>query len=274
MSRRSRPLPAARQEFDSAAFARAIADAREHQHLSTRDLARLAGVSQAYVVALEQQRHTVGTAIRKGPTPTVDVVAGLAFALGLEPAELLAQSLRRVGRHVLLLVDTLDTSAVRHLRDAAGAEVERWVVAGAQLASVEQTRISLRRTHAPRYDPARISRSLDRELLRIAPFVSERSLGFVFAEMADAMTKLDDPSDVIAFESSWGSVVSSAVRKAGANAAWNVCVYPIETIRSLPDPRRAAVSLAQSHDMVLLVENNRLLSGAACTRRFGRLLGR
>ncbi|MEO7370106.1 MAG: helix-turn-helix transcriptional regulator, partial [Ilumatobacteraceae bacterium] len=81
-------------EFDAVRFARTLRSHRERLGHSTRSLARLARISQPYVVALERAR-TVGAA--HGPTPTIDVTARLAAALHIEPEVLMRCALCRRG---------------------------------------------------------------------------------------------------------------------------------------------------------------------------------
>ena len=85
-------------EFDPIGFAQWLFAQRKERGWSTRELAIRAGISQPYVVALERAR--AGEA-RRGPTPTVDVVAALAHALDKNILDIFVYSLRPVGRHVL-----------------------------------------------------------------------------------------------------------------------------------------------------------------------------
>ena len=100
--------------FDAVRFGTAIAQRRTALGLSTRDLARLAAISQSYVVALERSRLR-----GDGPTPTIDVVARLASALGLSPTDLFHGGLRRTSTHVLLVVDDLRRATMPSVLRAA-----------------------------------------------------------------------------------------------------------------------------------------------------------
>jgi Helix-turn-helix domain len=227
--------------------------------LSTRDVARLAGISQAYVVALERARSAVG---EPTPTPTVDVVARLAHALGLDPLALFAVSLRSAGRHALLVVDDASQPVINRMRHVAGPAVDTWVTARSAKALDDGGHALQLRSRANKtYETEAIAATLGRELTRLAPVIEGANVGFVFAEMSEAMATLDDPSSVIAFEASWATVVASSAAKVGAHAEWNVCVYEISAIQALPDPVAAAVMLIRTHDTVLAVQRDDVISG-------------
>ena len=247
-------------EFDPAGFARALSGLRARRSMSTRALAAQAGVSQSYVVSLERAR-SADSRRATAPTPTVEVLARLAAALEVEPAELLAAALRRRSRHVLLVVDdghrsSLDraVSAARHLR-AAGA-VDEWVWAGSVVdgdTGVEHRhrRIDLRRSGprgAHHYDPRAIRRSLRDELLSFGHEVEGASLGLVFAETSDVLAGLASPEVLLDFEHQWSDTVTAAADRIGAHALVNVCVYDPAVLAALPDPIAAALSLLRSHD--------------------------
>jgi transcriptional regulator with XRE-family HTH domain len=247
-------------EFDHAGFARALSALRARRTMSTRALGALAGVSQSYVVSLERAR-SAGSRRATAPTPTVEVLARLAAALGVEPGELLAAALRRRGRHVLLVADdghrsSLDraVSAARHLR-AAGA-VDEWVWAGSAVdgdIGVEHhhRRIDLRRSGprgAHHYDPRAIRRSLRDELQSFGHEMEGASLGLVFAETSDVLAGLAAPEVLLDFERQWSDTVTAAADRIGAHALLNVCVYDPAVLAALPDPVDAALSLLRSHD--------------------------
>jgi transcriptional regulator with XRE-family HTH domain len=259
-------LPDTRKEFHGAAFARSVAEARHRLQLSTRDVARRAGISQAYVVALERARAAGG---EPSPTPTVDVVARLAFALGLDPLVLVASGLRSAGRHVLCVVEDARLPIVNRLRDLAGRSVDTWVAArpaGGSVVADGSHPLRLRRGVSSAYEPTAIAASLGRELKRLAPVIDGANIGCVFAEMSEVMTTLEDARSVIAFEDSWDAVVANAAAKFGAHAEWNVCVYEISALRALPDPVGSVTSLVRTHDTVLAFGQDRVATGSRSVR--------
>jgi hypothetical protein len=224
----------------------------------------MAGISQAYVVALERPVVNEATI---GPTPTVDVVARIAFALGLDPVELLRSSLRSVGRHVLLVVDNESESPVSILRRVSGNGVQSWIMAS-PIAQSDPTvgSIRLRTRAAKSYRPESIAVSLRRELKRCAPAISGKRIGLVFNEMSEAIATVTNPMSIIEYEQSWPEVVNDAALSVHSTVEWNVCVYSFEAIRSLPDPQAATESLMNHHDTVLTAADDRLVSGLAARR--------
>ena len=250
------------------AFARALLSGRRLLGWSTRDLAARAGISQAYVVDLER---AAAHPARPGRTPTVDVVARLAHALGFDAAELFAQSMRGVGRHTLLVTDDGQTAAVQAARRRAGRGLDAWVVARTGDTDHDTLSIDLRRS-AGHYRPAAITAALGTELRRLAPAVEGRHIGLVFAETSAVMSSLDDPATIFDFEHRWGEVVGTAVAAVGAHAAFNVCVYESDALAQLARPVDAVVDLLRSHDEVWSVRHGRLVAGADAARQvLGRL---
>ena len=251
--------------------------ARQRLGLSTRDLSRIAGISQPYVVALERAGNS---GLRRGHTPTVQVVARLSHALGCEPAALFSAALRRVGRHALLVVEDSERSPLelaRHATDAAGGGADIWVVAGSSHATrgttgVEHRLIQLHRDSPHTYEPAVIASSLRDELQRLGPELDARNVGLMFAETSSVMSALDDPLAVIEFEHQWGEIVGAATATVGAHAAWNVCVYEIGALKSLDEPVDAALELLRSHDTLWASRRSEVATGASAARRIlGRL---
>ncbi len=255
-------------EFHGVAFARNISRARHFQQLSTRDLARLAGISQSYVVALERPQSAGDP---PGPTPTVDVLARLAHALGLHPGELFEQSMRPAGRHVLLVVDDANQPMLDSVRSLTGDRTATWVAADAAR-EPHALPLRLRRNKRTRYERTVIEASLHGELARLAPLITGHDVGFVFAEMSAVMTALHNPEELIDFEHRWAEVVATAAANVGAHAAWNVCVYEIDALRALPDPIAATLELVRSHDTVWSIDHNRVSVGAKGVRRIAERL--
>jgi transcriptional regulator with XRE-family HTH domain len=261
--------PSGNWEFDGVGLARAIIDGRHHLGWSTRQLSRRAGISQAYVVALERSRTT---ALRKGPTPTVDVVARLAEALEIAPVDLFSAALRQVARHVLLVVEEDQQSPLEHARSVTQSKVDTWIWAasspGKQLAGSDgQYSINLRRDRPQAYEPALIARSLSHELEHLGGALDGRHVALVFADTSDVMSKLDDPRTVISFEHRWADVVTEAASAVGAHAAWNICVYELEALRTLADPIEITLDLMRSHDTLWAAQGRHVRTGTDGARR-------
>lgn len=256
-----------RWEFDPIGLARMLAAWRDERGWSTRDLSRRAGISQAYVVALERSRRP---GRRSGPTPTVDVVARLADAFGAEPTALFAAALRPLGRHALLLVNDADRSPLAHVAAACTGQVEAWILASASSGAPADGlpphgRIRLHRDGAAAYDPAAITEALRREVNRLTPDLEGHSVGLVFSETSAVMRTVKDPEPMIAFERTWADVVSQTIASIGAHAAWNVCVYEADALARLRDPLDATLDLLRHHDTVWATAGQELVTGRAAS---------
>ncbi|MEY4173291.1 MAG: Helix-turn-helix domain [Actinomycetota bacterium] len=248
--RNPQPIVPSNWEFDGAGFARVIAAARIERGWSTRELARRACISQPYVVALERSRESTA---ERTPTPAVDVVARLADALGIDPADLLSAAVRRSSRHVVLVLDSDHRHPLSHAREFAGHDDSQWVWASSQSSGVPRAanhHIDLRRERSGDYRPADIARSLHRELHDLGQHIAGRRLGLVFPETGAVMATIADPTTVLEFERGWGEVVADAAVAAKSHAAWNVCVYDVHVLRGLDEPVAAFLELVRSHDTV------------------------
>ena len=175
--------------YDPARLARILRRHRRQHQRSTRELASRAGVSQAYVVALERNSVDIP------PTPTVEVLVRLAAAMDRDPLDLFAACLRVRSRHVVLVTDVVTDETLAQAVGASGADECAWVWAssGASVPTAARHRIDLRRTAGTSYRPARIRQALQRELEHLGDLRDEE-LGFVFAETSAVMDSLDDPS--------------------------------------------------------------------------------
>jgi transcriptional regulator with XRE-family HTH domain len=258
-------LPHARREFDPAGFAAALSHGRRRLGLSTRELAAAAGISQSYVVALEG----AGRPRARRIVPTVDVIAGLAAALGRPAEDLFAAALRVRCRHVLMVADGAATGTLTRARRACGDASVEWVrvVAAERPGRGDEWTISLRRDAASTYDPTRIAESLRVELAGRPPRVAAHNLGLLFEETAAVMSSLEDPHVILDFEDRWSEVVAEAADAANVHAAWNVCVYERERLRALDDPVGASLHLLRSHDAVWLARGSTTLVGRTAARR-------
>lgn len=260
-----RSRPSDPHEFDAVGLARLVRSSRHRLGLSTRDVAAAAGISQAYLVTIE---GAVRAEARRA-VPTVDVIAGLAVALGLAPSEVFEAAVRVRSRHVLLVVDGSAPSPVSVVRRVCRDRSVRWVSAVAPEERDERPEwtISLGAVAGPGYDPVRVEQALRTELVGFPDGVRDDPLGLVFERSAGVMSASGDPSVVLDFEERWADVVTDAADAAGVHVPWNVCVYDTARLASLADPVDAALRLLRSHDTVWFAGSARADSGAAATRR-------
>jgi transcriptional regulator with XRE-family HTH domain len=253
------------QEFDGPGLAQFIRGARQEQQLSTRDLARQSGVSQAYVVALERA-CTANSGTGPSPTPTVDVLTKLAFALGI-PADLLfRKSTRLRHQHVLLIADEPMVGSMAAIMRAASPGVTTWLATSPNQSVEDDNRLLPIRLHAPsirrdrtyHYDSVRVERKLQNELRRHGALLAGAEVGLVFDEMSTVMAALDDPNVILHEERRWAEKVNAAASEVGAHAVWNICVYDVDALRSLPNPIEATNGLIESHDQVWHIRGRQL----------------
>jgi transcriptional regulator with XRE-family HTH domain len=264
--RKRRPTNDAQaQEFDGPGLAQFIRGARQEQQLSTRDLARQSGVSQAYVVALERA-GTANPATGPSPTPTVDVLTKLAFALGIPAALLFRKSTRLKHQHVLLIADEPNAGSMAAIIQAADPGVPTWLTTSANQSYEGDNGPLPIRLHAPsnrqnrryHYDSVRVERNLQDEMRRHGALLAGAEVGLVFDEMSTVMAALDDPNVVLNAEHRWAEKVNAAASGVGAHAVWNICVYHVDALRSLPNPIEATNGLIESHDQVWHIRGRKL----------------
>jgi hypothetical protein len=218
----------------------------------------------------------------RGPVPTVEVVAQLAFALRLDPIKLLERVLRLPTQHVLVLAHEPAEPIVRYLEKEAGGTVNRWLVSGSAVgldvskSTSKQTQpleFRLRRVASTTYSPDEVAHALLRELTPLAPGVGCDAVGVVFAEITETLSQLDHPLALVEFEKDWAGVVDDVSEQVGLATAWNVCVYSADAIRNQANPAAVAAFLVGSHDRVVVVDRDRMIRGPQIRRTMERWFG-
>lgn len=249
--------------FDGTAFARVIVERRHALGLSTREIARRAGISQPYVVALERPRDGRSD----GPVPTVDALVGLAEALELSPVDLLGQVLVPAGRHVVVVRPRDIPVSLDDLRAGSGLDGPWiWASSRERPPSPDVVPIDLRRDDLQPYVPSRITAAFEREATAVAAHLQARRVGCAFVETSDVLAGLDDPGTLLAYEREWGDLVRDTVRRHGGHDVWNVCVYTDEALLALDDPSSAVVELLRCHDTVWRPTPGGLTKGPSAAR--------
>ena len=241
-----------RLSFDATGFARLLHEKRRQLNWSTRELAEHTDISQPYVVALERARNT-SSKTKKTPTPTVDVVARLAYALQIDARELFDQAMQVASRHVLLVVDDSAPSSLQIIERAAINQPHTW------LCAEKSGDINLRQTKSRQYKPTDITRALNAEMKRLHREIAGHKLGLIFSETSEAMTEVQNPHAVINFEQKWADVVDKAAAAVGAHAAFNICVYKISDLNTLAEPHKVFNELVKVHDELWTYTNSTLM---------------
>ncbi len=256
--KQTRPSINRQFEFDPIGFAQWLFAQRKERGWSTRELAVRAGISQPYVVALERAR--AGEA-RRGPTPTVDVVAALAHALDKNILDIFVYSLRPVGRHVLLVTQGKATPPMDVLRAESGETVDNWVYP-----------ISVHREKSATYDQKKISKQLNTEITNMKDVIGGKNIGLVFTETSNVMQHVSNPQAIIDFEHKWADVVADAVKSIGGHASWNVCVYSAASMNALPGGAASAQVLFDTHSEVWFASGDDVTIGEIAKQKILQLV--
>lgn len=205
--------------------------------LSLRHVARAAGISPSYLVALEQGRNpTTG----RPSSPSPPILAALGRVLGIGRSELfeLAAPPSRSPHVLLYETGSGHASPGAAARRLFGEAVEAWV--------------EVPRASAP-----------DRGLAELETLLADRRpasgtprLGLIFG--ASARPRRRDLSSLIAAEATWEADVAAVCRRTlGAEPAANVCVYREDDIRRAAgaDPLASALELIRAHPLVAVPDS-------------------
>lgn len=248
--------------FDVRHFGQEVRARRQSLGYSTRRLAERAGVSQAYVVALER---STSSRDRTGPCPSVDVLVGLASALQLHPVELLSGSLLAAGSHILYVVD----GAGREIFDTARAQVpdaDVWVSAGRRRGpSRTVPHLSIHPEGEADYRAEGVTAVIRSGFAGLAPVVYGRHVGVVFSD--EDSTLLGARDRLLSIERDWQSIVSSAAWAADAATATAVCVYELDVLQRMEPTLETALDLIASHDTVVLSDGRTVSRGRSASLR-------
>jgi transcriptional regulator with XRE-family HTH domain len=246
--------------FNATGFAKLLHEKRRELGWSTRELASRAKVSQPYIVALERARSSKSR-VKKTPTPTVDVVAQIAYALNIDPSELFNKAMQIANRHVLLVVDDSAPEPLQIVKRASINQPHTW------LCAAKSGDINLRQTKSKQYKSTDIAESLNAEMQRLRSEIAGKKLGLVFSETSEAMTEVQNPHAVVKFEHKWADVVDKATTSVDAQAAFNICVYKIADLNTLADPNKVFNELVEVHDELWTYTNSTLMLAKASTKK-------
>jgi transcriptional regulator with XRE-family HTH domain len=248
--------------------------------LSVRALAARAGISPAYVSAIEAARNP---STGRPPTLSVAVARQLSDALELDVSALIspASSPGDHAAHVLAYVLTPPPGGIIEALDATyGEAVDHWLhIVDPRLPEEPASeRVTLRRFAlglcpyaTPYLDAAALEAALDREVAVLAPALRGRRVGLLIADCSAVMRFLHDASAAVAMETIWHDLVARVwQRRLGAPPAVDVCAYLHDDIIALGltiDQLQTALDLVSRHDTVMLIQDHRTLTGAAAIQR-------
>lgn len=271
--------------LDSAVLEALGHDIRERRHelgLSVRALAARAGVSPAYVTALERGRNP---ATGRPAVPSVSVLAGLAGALELDVARLLA-TLRLSGEptgagHVLLYGLDGGESPLEASERLFGGAVDHWLCIAdprgeepalpAGRATVRRWQLGEFPYDGPRLVPGRLVEALEAEVRELAPAHAGRRVGLLIADCSAVMRRVQNAEAEVALERRW----DAEVRRIWAEhlhvpPAVDVCAYlhaDVEALGLSIDQLATALELVRRHDRVILLDRGGTVAGRSAIRR-------
>lgn len=262
-----------------------LRDRRQQLGLSVRALAHRAGISPAYVSAIETG-HNPSTG--RPPVPSAAILSRIADALALDVQRLIraasapAEAAEALPEHVLLysfdeqpaallpLIDELFGSAVDHwlyIADPRGeppgptprATICRWNLGEYPYAT-------------PHLDPADIVKALESQVQALATTHAGRRVGIAITDCSAVMRYVQNADAEVGLESTWHDHVDRIwVTHLGARAAIDVCAYRHDDIEALGltiDQLGTALDLITNHDRVVVVSADRnVATGASAIRR-------
>jgi len=258
-----------------------VRDRRTRLGLSVRALAKHAGVSPAYITAIETA-HNPSTG--RPPVPSLAIVTRLAAALGLD-----LETLARPGPqpdtghspHVLAYVLRSPLGGNLAALDALlGADVDHWlhIADPRNMADDHPARATTRRFALGAYpyetrhlEPAALLDAVEREVAALAPGQRGRRVGLLIADCSAVMRYLQNASSEIELESSWHERVHEIwVRYLDAPPAVDVCSYNNEDLDALGltiDQLATALELIANHDHVIVLDGDTTTTSAPAIRR-------
>ena len=258
-----------------------IRDRRRDLGLSVRALASRADISPAYVTALETGNNP---STRRPPVPSLAIVRRLADALDLDLAVLIrAEDAAKPehGAHVLVYVVEPPPAGLLGAVDALlGANVDHWLhIADPRSAEANSpTRATIRRFAfgappyaTPHLDPDALVDALDREVAALAVEHRGERVGLLIADCSAVMRYLQDAAAEVAREATWHDHVHGIWHQhLGRPPAVDVCAYDREDLTALGltiDQLAIALELVSSHEVAIVLDGDRALTGAPAIRR-------
>jgi transcriptional regulator with XRE-family HTH domain len=264
-------------------FGREIRDRRRELRLSIRALAQRAGVSPAYISAIEAARNP---STGRPPVPSVHVVTRLAAALELDVQRLI----RAVGggphppvEHVLLYcVDAPHQSLLPAIDRLFGETVDHWLYIADprhpegklpnQRATICRWSLGAYPYSTTRLDPAALVDALEREVSGLAEAHSGRRVGLVIADCSAVMRYVQNAAVEVELEHTWHEHVRRIwTRHLHGPPAIDICAYRHDDIDALGvtiDQLATALDLVTNHEQVIvLTGNDDVTTGAPAIRR-------
>jgi hypothetical protein len=248
-----------------------------------RDVSREAGISPAYLVALE---HGHNPTTGRPPTPSPRIITELGRVLGIDRSVLLdlASTPPPTSAHVLLYqTGPASASAMDAARLLFAGRVDGWVeiVPPGVAARASSARDILARAQGPlgvwgdekrSFQPEEALGSLEGVLRHARRLSDIPRLGFVFGANSDGLRTIDNPEALLTSEVTWERDVGNLCRHLlGVEPLANICVYREPDLCGLSaqlTPLTAAVRLIETHPHVAVQEpEGSITTGLAAVER-------
>ncbi|MCL4289890.1 MAG: helix-turn-helix domain-containing protein [Thermoleophilia bacterium] len=263
------------------AFGHDVRDRRRELGLSVRALAARAGVSPAYVTAIERGRNP---ATGRPAVPSVAVLVGLAAALELEVARLL-DSLRlpgtRAAGHVLLYSCDDRACPLGASENLFGDRVDHWLCIAdprGDQPALPGGRATVRRWQlgefpydGPRLVPGQLVSALELEARELARAHAGHRVGLLIADCSAVMRRVQNAEAEVALERRWDAEVHRIwAEHLHGPPAVDVCFYrhaDVEALGLSIDQLATALELVRQHDLVILLDGDDTVTGPPAVRR-------
>lgn len=262
---------------------REIRDRRNELRLSIRALAQRAGLSPAYISAIETGRNP---STGRPPVPSVHVVAKLAVALQLDVQRLI----HAVGgepsspvEHVLLYcVDAPRESLLPAIDRLYGETVDHWLYIadprhggtelGGQRSTICRWSLGAYPYSTSQLDPGDLVGALEGEVSGLAEAHAGRRVGLVIADCSAVMRYVQNAAVEVELEHTWHEHVGRIWRRhLHGPPAIDICAYRHDDIDALGvtiDQLATALELVTSHEQVIvLTGDDDVTAGAPAIRR-------
>lgn len=259
-----------------------IRDRRLDLGLSVRALAGRAGISPAYVTALETANNP---STGRAPVPSLAIVSRLADALKVDLGTLVgtrgSQAESAQGAHVLVYVlEPPPAGLLATVDELLGADIDHWLhVADPRGAGADdRARATTHRFALGTYPyattqlaPADLVSALDHEVAALAPSYAGRAVGLLISDCSAVMRYLQNAASEIELEAEWHHHVERIwATRLAAPPPVDVCAYVHADVAALGltiDQLATALELINHHDRVIVLDGPATTSGAPAIRR-------
>jgi transcriptional regulator with XRE-family HTH domain len=265
------------------AFGRRVRDRRQRLGLSARALAAKAGISPAYVTAIELGRNP---STGRPPVPSIQVIRGLAAALDLDLSHVLdelgASAAPADREHVLLYcLDRPPRGVLDIVERLFGSEVDHWLCIAdprdrqladlGDRATVVRWELGAFPYQTRHLDPEALVAALNTGVRSLAMTHAGRRVGLAIADCSAVMRWVQNADAEVALERTWHKHVREAWKQhLGTDAAIDVCIYFHDDMHALAltiDQVATALALINDHQRVFVLDRGEAIVGSPAISR-------